>query len=66
MIDPWAGSYAMESLTEQMYEEGVKIIRQVEDMGGMAEAVGSGEWGGGVFLVNCWLSIYFGSIIGNQ
>jgi len=42
VIDPWAGSYAMESLTDQMYEEGVKIIRQVEDMGGMAEAVGSG------------------------
>jgi len=42
IIDPWAGSYAMEALTEEMYQEGWKIIRQVEEMGGMAEAVGSG------------------------
>jgi methylmalonyl-CoA mutase len=35
IIDPWAGSYAMESLTTQLAEEARKIIDEVEIMGGM-------------------------------
>lgn len=43
VIDPWAGSYFMESLTQQVYDEGRKIIDEIEDVhGGMAKAVGSG------------------------
>ena len=32
----------MESLTEEMYNAGMAIIQEVEDMGGMAKAVESG------------------------
>ncbi|XP_068244660.1 methylmalonyl-CoA mutase, mitochondrial-like [Palaemon carinicauda] len=42
VIDPWAGSYAMESLTEEVYNAGKAIIDEVEAMGGMAKAVASG------------------------
>ncbi|XP_042220504.1 methylmalonyl-CoA mutase, mitochondrial-like [Homarus americanus] len=42
VIDPWAGSYAMEALTNEVYEAGKAIIDEVESMGGMAQAVASG------------------------
>jgi len=42
VIDPWAGSYMMENLTQQVYEEGRKIIDEVEAMGGMSKAVATG------------------------
>lgn len=42
IIDPWAGSYAMEALTNDVYEAGKAIIDEVEEMGGMAKAVASG------------------------
>lgn len=42
VIDPWAGSYAMEALTEEVYNAGLAIIQEVEAMGGMAKAVASG------------------------
>merc|ERR1719221_1579259 len=42
VIDPWAGSFMMESLTEQVYQEARKIVEEVEEMGGMAKAVASG------------------------
>jgi len=42
VIDPWAGSYMMENLTEQVYQEAMKIVEEVENMGGMAAAVASG------------------------
>ena len=42
VIDPWAGSYMMENLTEQVYQEARRIVEEVEDMGGMAKAVASG------------------------
>ena len=32
----------MESLTEEVYEAGAAIVQEVEEMGGMAEAVASG------------------------
>jgi methylmalonyl-CoA mutase len=42
VIDPWAGSYAMETLTEQMADAAWKIMEEIESMGGMTEAVQSG------------------------
>lgn len=42
VIDPWGGSYLMEALTEQVYNEALKIIKEVEEMGGMAKAVSTG------------------------
>jgi len=42
VIDPWAGSYMMEALTEEVYQEARKIVEEVEAMGGMAKAVASG------------------------
>jgi len=42
VIDPWAGSFMMESLTEEVYQEARKIVEEVEEMGGMAKAVASG------------------------
>ncbi|MFY7867794.1 methylmalonyl-CoA mutase [Roseateles sp.] len=42
VIDPWAGSYMMESLTQDMAEKAWAIIEEVEAMGGMTKAVDSG------------------------
>ncbi len=42
VIDPWAGSYMMESLTQEMADKAWAIIEEVEAMGGMTKAVGSG------------------------
>ncbi len=42
VIDPWAGSYLMERLTQQMADQAWSIIEQVEAMGGMTRAVASG------------------------
>lgn len=42
VIDPWGGSYLMESLTREVYETALELIREVEEMGGMAKAVASG------------------------
>jgi methylmalonyl-CoA mutase len=41
-IDPWGGSYLMESLTQEMAERAWAIIEEVEAMGGMTKAVASG------------------------
>ena len=42
VVDPWAGSYMMEALTQQMADEAWKIIEEVDAMGGMTKAVDSG------------------------
>jgi methylmalonyl-CoA mutase len=42
VIDPWAGSYMMESLTDQIYAEALKVIEEIEAMGGMAKAIVEG------------------------
>jgi methylmalonyl-CoA mutase len=42
VIDPWAGSYMMEKLTQDMADKAWKIIEEVQAMGGMTKAVGSG------------------------
>ena len=42
VIDPWAGSYMMEKLTQDMANAAWTIIEEVEAMGGMTHAVESG------------------------
>jgi len=42
VIDPWAGSYMMEKITQDMADEAWKIIEEVNAMGGMTKAVDSG------------------------
>ena len=42
VVDPWAGSYLMESLTQQMADTAWAIIEEVKAQGGMTKAVGSG------------------------
>ncbi|MGE5386509.1 MAG: methylmalonyl-CoA mutase [Betaproteobacteria bacterium] len=42
VVDPWAGSYMMEKLTQDLADEAWKIIEEVEAMGGMTHAVESG------------------------
>ena len=42
VVDPWAGSYLMERLTQDMADRGAEIMAQVEDLGGMTRAVESG------------------------
>ncbi|KAJ2556548.1 hypothetical protein EV175_001931 [Coemansia sp. RSA 1933] len=42
VADPWAGSYMMESLTNDVYAAALEIIDEVEALGGMAKAIASG------------------------
>ncbi|WP_412478248.1 methylmalonyl-CoA mutase [Azonexus sp. IMCC34839] len=42
VIDPWAGSYMMEKLTQDMADKAWGIIQEIEAMGGMTKAVESG------------------------
>jgi len=42
VVDPWAGSYLMEKLTQDMADAAWTIIEEVEAMGGMTRAVDSG------------------------
>jgi methylmalonyl-CoA mutase len=42
VVDPWAGSYMMEKLTQDMAEKAWSILQEVESMGGMTSAVESG------------------------
>jgi methylmalonyl-CoA mutase len=42
VIDPWAGSYLMERLTQQMADRAWATIEEVEAKGGMTKAVASG------------------------
>ncbi|MCD6366156.1 MAG: methylmalonyl-CoA mutase [Bacteroidales bacterium] len=41
-IDPWAGSYFVESLTHQLVEKAWKLIQEVETLGGMSKAIETG------------------------
>jgi len=43
VADPLGGSYFVESLTDKVEEEALKILKQVEDLGGMSEAIRT-EW----------------------
>lgn len=43
VIDPWAGSYAIEALTNEFYQKAGDVIREVEDdYGGMVQAIKKG------------------------
>jgi methylmalonyl-CoA mutase C-terminal domain/methylmalonyl-CoA mutase N-terminal domain len=41
-IDPWAGSYYVESLTHELAHKAWKLILEVQELGGMAKAIESG------------------------
>ncbi len=41
-VDPWAGSYYIESLTNEMAHSAWKHIQEVEELGGMAKAIETG------------------------
>lgn len=41
-VDPWAGSYYVESLTHEIAHRAWKLIEEVESLGGMAKAIESG------------------------
>jgi len=42
VADPWGGSYLMESLTNQLYDEALGLIDEVEELGGMGKAISTG------------------------
>jgi methylmalonyl-CoA mutase len=42
VVDPWAGSYFMESLTHALARKALGIIEEVEAMGGMTKAIERG------------------------
>ncbi len=42
VVDPWGGSYFMESLTESVYKAANELIDEVEEMGGMTKAIVAG------------------------
>lgn len=42
VVDPWGGSYMMESLTQEMIDKAWTIIQEVEEQGGMAKAIETG------------------------
>ena len=42
VVDPLAGSYFVESLTSQMIEQAKKLLKEVEEAGGMVKAIEKG------------------------
>lgn len=42
VIDPWGGSYYVESLTNELMEKAWQLIEEVEELGGMAKAIETG------------------------
>ena len=41
-VDPWAGSFYVESLTNEIAEKAWELIQEVEEMGGMTKAIEAG------------------------
>jgi len=41
-VDPWAGSYYLEQLTNEIAHKAWKLIEEVEELGGMAKAIETG------------------------
>jgi methylmalonyl-CoA mutase len=41
-VDPWAGSYYVESLTSEIAEKAWALIEEVEELGGMTKAIEAG------------------------
>jgi len=42
VVDPWGGSYYVESLTHELIEKAWALIQEVEELGGMAKAIETG------------------------
>jgi methylmalonyl-CoA mutase len=42
VVDPWGGSYYVETLTKELIEKGWAHIQEIEELGGMAKAIESG------------------------
>jgi methylmalonyl-CoA mutase len=42
VVDPWAGSYYVESLTDELAHKAWELIQEVESLGGMAKAIETG------------------------
>ncbi|MEH6634118.1 MAG: methylmalonyl-CoA mutase [Halioglobus sp.] len=42
VVDPWGGSYMMESLTQDIADKAWELIEEVEEAGGMAKAIETG------------------------
>lgn len=42
VIDPWGGSYMMESLTKEIADKARELIAEIDELGGMAKAIESG------------------------
>ncbi|ALS78826.1 methylmalonyl-CoA mutase [Planococcus kocurii] len=42
VIDPWGGSYYVETLTNELMEKAWELIEEVEELGGMAKAIETG------------------------
>lgn len=43
VVDPWGGSYMMESLTQDIADKAWEIIQDIQERGGMAKAIEQGE-----------------------
>jgi len=41
-IDPWGGSYMMESLTDEIITKAKELLQEIEEAGGMAKAIEAG------------------------
>lgn len=41
-VDPWAGSYYVENLTDELAQKAWKLIEEVEELGGMTKAIETG------------------------
>jgi len=41
-VDPWAGSYKLEELTDEMAQKAWRLIQEVEALGGMTKAIEKG------------------------
>jgi len=41
-VDPWAGSYYVESLTHELANKAWQLIQEIEEMGGMSKAIETG------------------------
>ncbi|WP_304138504.1 methylmalonyl-CoA mutase [Mesonia mobilis] len=41
-VDPWAGSYYVEKLTDEIAQKAWKLIEEVEELGGMTKAIEKG------------------------
>ena len=42
VVDPWGGSYYVESLTQEIAQKAWKLIQEIEELGGMAKAIETG------------------------